>query len=1030
MNFSIFFIKNPVFAIIFNLMTVVCGFLSLSQLNVREYPKVDIPIITVSARYFNASPEVIESSVTNILEDELASVENIENIESISSAGHSKIRMKFKDGTSMNKALTSVRDAVGFAKDRLPRNAREPAIYRSNGNDEIPFILLALESDSMNAVDLNHFAKVTIKNALRSIEGVSSVEINGEEYIMKVNTDPKKLYEFDINADEIYNALSEENMFKPIGKLRDIIPATMDSELKNVQDFEQTVLRYKTNSGKSKKAVLLKDIAEIKLSSENSKKKYRVNCKEAVIIEINIAADANPIKVSQLIKKEVQKINKEISSEFKLTFLVDRSEFIKAAVSNIRTDIFEAIIWVFFVILIFLRKIRPTLIPIITIPISLAGSCIFLKICGFSINMMTLFGLVLAVGLVVDDAIVVSENIYRYVREKLSPLNASIKGIKEVNSAIIAMTFTLVSVYMPFLFISGTIGQLFSEFAVALAGSVIISGFTALTLSPFMCSRIFTKEEKSPPVYIWISKTDHFLNVCTEKYKIFLKSMIYDKKISYIIMCCSIVFSLFLITVIPFENTPKEDRGLVFVKIFPLYGKDIDYHEKLTLNISKTAEKILEIKNSIGFIGENHSFLYLPLIDKKKRNKSAEEIANSLSEKFRKITSQEIHIWSETSSLPGIHNNSGIPSYINIIISTINSYEDLYEKSEKIKKDLSETYNFENLRHNLDFGNLSYKIILNTDTISQLGISKGQIAKALEISFSGNRDLTFQRDGISYDVIIESIDKPWDISNIYISNPFNKKISLAEIAKLEESTDLSRRYHKNQMRSAILSFKIKNNETPQKTLKNVMQFLDNTLPPLYKKFPPEDFESLKKFSETVIKLFFLAIFFIYAILSLQFNNFKDPLIIILTVPFACFGALFCMRIFKISLNIYSAVGLITLIGIITKHAIMIVEFSNQLVITEKSVINAVYKATLIRLRPILMTATTTILGVISLIFSRDYGSETRISVGMVIVGGLLFGTFFVLTVFPALCCVFKDENFSPSSKVALCCAKLLKRYFP
>ncbi|MDR3180230.1 MAG: efflux RND transporter permease subunit [Holosporaceae bacterium] len=1005
MNFTSFFIKNPVFAIVLNTMLVVVGILSFGSLHIREYPQIEIPMVIVSAMYQNASPEVIESAITNVLEDELAGVEGVDTVASWSSSGNSTISLKFLENTSMDKAIASVRDALNKARDRLPREVKEPAIYRNNGRKTwMPFMLLALESETMNSLELNHFANMMIKNTLRSLDGVSSVSVWGEEYVVKVNVDHKKLHMFGINVDEICRAIGEENIFRPLGKVRNVTSATLESELKSIEDFENIIVKHQNFSyAKNKKrAIFLKDIAAIELSSDDKNSRSRINGKKATFIAIELASDANPIEVSNLVQKEIKKLEKEMTAKVSFSTILDNAEFVRNSIKNIAQAITEAILLVLIVVFIFLKSVRAIFVPIMTIPVSLVGMILFLKIFGFSINIMTLLGVALAIGLVVDDAIVVLENISRHIENGMSKIEASLKGAKEIGPAIVAMTLTIVSVYMPFVFVGGTIGHLFIEFAVALAGSVLISGLVALTLSPLMCSVLLEYKESR-----FLLHKGEFFRRFTEKYNIFLAQMLPQKKIALAVTLCSLIATGMFLATLSKETAPKEDRGIVQVYIPTLYGKDANYYENQGSKISSFLREMKEIKYYINFTTENNGFLFLPLIEKTKRQRSAQDIVADLSKKVQNFPSQDVYVWSEDSNLPGI-SGSERSSRIAIVIATNGTYQDLYENLEKVKNELLKNPIFENPTHNLNFNNFVYKIHIDAHKVSKLGITKGQISSTLEVFFSGNRNFTFHKDGIPYRVFIDSSEKPWDLSGIYITNASGQKISMATIAKMVLSTEPSEFYHRNQMRSAELSFDLSRNADFCETLDKAMKILDDNLPQSYKKIPIGVAEFIDNFPKTMLLLFFLAIVFVFAILSLQFNNFKDSFLVLLTIPFACFGALFSIWITGISLNIYTFVGLVTLIGLITKHGILIVEFTNQLMAEGESVASAVRRAATIRLRPILITTGAMFFGAIPLVISGDYGCESRGCIGIILTGGLFFGTIFVLTIFPILCNFFKN----------------------
>ena len=588
MKFTSFFIKNPVYAIVFNVMLIVIGILSFNSLKVREYPKVEIPKISVCATYRNASPEVIESAVTTPLEDELAGVEGVEFIYSYSNYENSWISLQFREGMSMDKAVAAVRDALGKVRGRLPKDVREPSIYRDDGNrgnDQL--MVLSAESEKMNSLELRHFIDTTVKNTFRSIDGVSSVDVYGDLYLARVRLDPKKLHMFGINADEIYDAIDSENVLRPVGKIQNTISASMKSKIETGDDFRRIILRTRDSKFLkiSKRSVtFLKDIADIDFSIDDQSSRCLLNGQKGTFITIKAASDANPVEVSNRVLKKIENLKNELTSDIKISVLEDKTNFIRASIKNSEKATVEAIILVLLIVFLFLRSFRATLVPIITIPISLIGAIVFLKIFGFSINIMTLLAMVLAVGLVVDDAIVVLENISRHIEEGMSKIDAAIKGAGEISGAIVAMTLTLVSVYAPLIFIEGTIGQLFIEFAIALAGSVLISGFVALTLSPLMCSVLLHSQKNNDRFFPWF---DSAFSDFSKKYATFLSDMMSRKKTISVIVIGCFLSSLLFVHILPKETAPSEDRGIMCAYISQIAGKNMDFYEVQLKKIQK-----------------------------------------------------------------------------------------------------------------------------------------------------------------------------------------------------------------------------------------------------------------------------------------------------------------------------------------------------------------------------------------------------------------------------------------------------------
>lgn len=1003
MKITDFFIKRPVIALIFNAMIALIGYLSFTTLLVREYPDVDFPRIEVRTYYPNASPEVVESAVTNPLEDELAGIEGIDSITSHSKHGGSYIWLTFKNGTPIDKALISIREAIG--QTRLPKDVKSPLIQRKANSGGLPFMILSLEAANMDFGELTHYANLHLKNTFRGIKGIASVEVWGQPYTYNIVLDQHKMFSFGVNADDVYNALTRANLSLPAGKFQNEISVTLNSELKSVKDYENLVVKEKAFSSEGTKypAVLLKQIADIKLETDNKRFRVRINGNPGLSLSIYKASDANPLEVSTAVHKQVEQLSKTLPHNIKIHIMADQADFVRHALKNVKSSIIEAVFFVLIVVFLFLRNIRATLIPLVTIPISLLGSFLFLKLFGFSINIMTLLAMVLAIGLVVDDAIVILENIQRHIEKGLSPLEAALTGSKEIGFAIIAMTLTLTSVYAPLAFINGPIGDLFIEFAVALAGSVFISGIVALTLSPLMCAKSLKQNEKP----LW-SSIDIFLATVVKRYQTTLNHIITYKKTCAGIFIASLCGIFLLTKVIPNETAPKEDRNLIGVFMPPIPGKNIDTMDQKISLVEAQVKSLPEIEHSIVFAGEWGANVMLPLKPQNSRKRSAQEIVEAIRPSINQLPSIDAHPWSHDSGLPGI----GDPSRdgnLSLAISSTESYQSLFKVVEKVRQALETDPIFQNIRHNLKLDTPTYRVDINTNEMSHLKITAQQIAKTIEVFFSGDQSLTFSKDGILYMLTLKGKDLPWGLNELYVINPFGKRISLGAIASMVPTSNPDSLYHYNQMRSVTISADLPKNTPLGNAIAPFYKQVSDHLPPEYKKSWIGNVKIFSESKNTMMTLFLLAIIFIYAILAVQFENFIDPFIILLTVPLACLGALFFVKLTGGSLNIYTQIGLITLIGLITKHGILIVEFTNQLK-SKMRLKEAVIQASSLRLRPILMTTGAMVFGGVPLILSSDAGHEAQRAIGIVLLGGLLLGTSFTLFVFPTICYAIKSFN--------------------
>lgn len=996
-----YFIKHPIIALVLNCMIAIMGWLCLHTVSIREYPEVKIPIFSIQTDYPNASAEQIESNITDPLEDQLAGIEDLDYMISKSKPGSSSIELFFKEGISVEATLNSIREAVVLARSSLPKESRDPRIEKQReSTNGLPFIAIALTAKDQDKGALAHYAESSLKNAFRSLHGVSSVQIWAPRYTMFVRLDPKKMYALGVNVQDVYESLEKATQSWPIGKYRETFPTIIETTLSTPEDFSQVVV--KENEGSP---IYLDSISTIQLSIEDNTYRARVNGQPALIIAIQKANDANPIEVSKAVQDQVSQLQKSLPTEYEIKVVLDNADFIRVSLEKIKSTLLEAAFFVGIIIFLFLGNIRATFIPLITIPISLIGGIIFIKLCGFSLNIITLLAMVLGTGLVVDDAIVVLENISRHIESGMSSLEAALKGSREIGFAIIAMTFTLASVYLPLAFIQGTTGQLFSEFAVMLAGSVFISGIVALTLSPTM-SMFFLKKPSS------ISLTEKIFSIFTRietLYAGLLKTFFTYKKYTALFVLFSISCIFLFFHILPKESSPPEDRSLIGVYVPSIPGKNLDELEQFVLDIEKELMPLPEAKACLTFMGDWGASVILPLKPHKERRKSAREIIFDITPKMSSYPSADAWPWSSDSGLPGV-NDTGNTSEIVLAISTLGNYRNLLNVINKIRENIDQKHLFRDVHHNLKLDTQGYKITLNSLVLSRLGIASLDVAKTIEVFFSGNTTLRFQKDSLFYPITIKGEDKPWTLDELYIfkdqQNAKNKetvsRISLGTLATLSPNSSPKELLHFNQMRSAFLTANLEKGQSYSSSMETLLQAVKEHLPSDYKTEWTGSTRQYLESSSTMFMLLGLALVFIFAILAIQFESLVDPLIIMISVPLACFGALVTIYCFQQTINIYTQIGLITLIGLITKHGILIVEFANQLRKENLPLEDAIQRAAKLRLRPILMTTAAMILGALPLILTRGAGQEARYAIGIVIIGGLTFGTLFTLFILPQI----------------------------
>ncbi len=1000
MNLSQPFIQRPVLTIIFNCVFVIVGVLAYRNLAVREYPDVSIPILTVNTFYPFASPEVIESEVTFPLEDVLAGMPGIDTVTSNSREGGSFITLAFNSGTSIENAISSVRERLALARDFLPKEVKEPVIEQA-ANNERAFLHLSVTNPNIRPEQLTHDVQLLIKNQLRAIKGVSAVKVMGQPYTLNIQIDPLKIYTYGVNIEQISDALKAGNVTLPAGKFHKEIPVTLDMSLQTPEEFENLVIQERDGN-----PVILKDIAQVTIGPDKTQL-VRVGGKAGLLIGIVKSSDSNPVTISGAIRNLLPNFQKRMPPGTTIDIVGDEATFIRASLYNIAKSIIEASVLVILIIFLFLQNFRSTFIPLVTIPLSLLGALGIMGLFGFSINTISLLAMVLAVGLVVDDAIVVVENIHRHIEDGLSPFEATKKGSKEIGFAILAMTMTLASVYAPIAFLGGTIGQLFIEFAVTLAGAVIVSGIIAVTLSPMMCARLLKPHERDFFPF--------FKNAITRLetgYHHLLSSLLSYKKT--MISACIIIAagSTLLYKIVPGEIAPKEDRGFIGVYIESVPGLKLATFENYVKPVEAMVQKLPHVAHTFLFAGDWGAYVGATLTDWSKRKQSADSLVQILHKDVAEVPTISAFPQSWDSGLPGIQNtmDGGGSSQLALSIRTTSSYKELAEQLEILQKNLIKDGILIDVKHDLHLNQPGLRAVVDQHKMATLKLRPHTVAKTLETVLNQSLPGMFRKDGISYPITLDSVHPVENIEEVYVMNDIGERISLGSFVQLVPVASPTQLNHTDQLRSATLTASIPN----KMTIAQGTDYLDKKI----KELLPEDTivqyvgaaKMQKEFASKLLFLFFLSIVFIYCILAVLFESFVDPLIVMLTVPLACGGGLLALYLTSESINIFTQIGMITLIGLITKHGILIVDFANRLIHKGESARKAVLHAATQRLRPILMTTAAMLLGILPLVFSSGAGKEARHAIGLVLVGGLLVGTLLTLLVVPTLFLVFKKSD--------------------
>ena len=1005
-------IKRPVFAIVVNIMIMFLGLFGFMRLGVREYPNIDQPVISITTTYSGASPEIVETQITKIIEDAVAGIEGIDYLSSVSQRGRSSINVIFKASADIEAAANDVRDRIARAQRGMPDDADDP-IIRKNDSDADPVITLSLSSDKLSAVELTSYAQSVLQTQIEVISGVASIGIVGSrEPVMRIWLDPEKMAAYQLTITDIESALRKQNIEIPSGsiqsKTRDF-SVLARTDLNTENDFAKLILRATSATtdvvtSNSAKIVYLRDVARVELGSEEDvNPRARYNGVSVVSLNVIKQASANPMEISSSVRDLLPKIQKNLPASMKIDIAVDAAPFIKASLNGVYSTIFEAMVIVALVIFFFLRNIRATLIPLVAVPISLIATLFLMYLLGYSINTLTLLAMVLAIGLVVDDAIVMLENIHRYIEDGMSPVAAAFKGAREIGFAIIAMTLTLAVVYMPLLFAQGNVGKLFIEFAMTLSCTVLVSGFTALTLSPMMCSRLLQRHKPEESGYLSKAIEKFLLNL-TQTYSYLLALVLSMSKIMLMVVIGILVACFVLFRSLPNELAPTEDRGSLVLRATGQEGANVNYTDHYAKQIESTIlENIPEVQGflSVAGIDGSDAFGRITLNHWDERERSQFEIANNINQLLKR-TAVGLSIFVNNPPSLG-QGNSSRP--VQVVLRSSIDYAALAQQSEQILQDLKNDSRLVMPEHNLRVNMPQLDVKVDRDRLALIGVDVDAVGYALETAFGGKTVTQFKVGSEQYDVKLQldaqRRQQPTDLEAVFVRSHTNKMVPLSNLVNIEENISAQKLLHFNKLRSVTFSAAA----APNISQAAAIQIVEDTI----RKHAPEasiDYTgSARELFATgydIYLIFIMALVCIYLVLAAQFESWIDPFIILLTVPLACLGALLTMWVIGNSLNIYSQIGLITLVGIITKNGILIVEFANQLQEEGKSKLVAIKTACALRLRPILMTSLTMILGAIPLVIASGAGAESRSAIGWVILGGMLLGTLLTLFIIPVM----------------------------
>ncbi len=1004
MKISDLCIRRPVFATVLSLTVMLIGLVSYTRLPVREYPKIDEPVVTVDTTYRGASAEIIESRVTKPLEDSLAGIEGVDVITSISRQENSQITVRFKLERNPDSAASDVRDRVSRVRNKLPTDIEEPVIAKVEA-DANPIIWIAFSSDVHSALEVTDVASRIVKPRLQTLPGAADVRVFGErKFAMRIWLDRERLAAYNLTPADVEDALAKQNVEVPAGRIESRqreFSVVAQTDLTKPEQFAAIIVKQATDARGNSYPVRIADLGRVEIGAASERSTVRFNGKPAVALGVIKQATANPLELSKALRAELPKVTSELPKGMQANIAYDSSIFIDRSIDAVFKTIGEAILLVLLIIFFFLRNFRATLIPLVTIPVSLVGAFALMFMLGFTINTLTLLALVLAIGLVVDDAIVVLENIFRHIEEGMPRMQAAFQGAKEIGFAVIAMTITLAAVYAPVAFMTGRTGKLFVEFALTLAGAVIVSGFVALTLSPMMCSLLLKHEEKHGKAFVAI---ENFLEWLTAGYKRILTAALARRWIVMVAFAVVAVSSGVLLKMLKSELAPIEDRGVILGVFVGPEGATLDYTDKYARQIEAIYANTKDLERYFVVSGNptvNQGISFVGLTDWKERTRNSLAMVKEFFPRFMGIPG----VLAFPVTPPSL-GQSPRERPVNFVIVTSSSYEELQSFTGKILAEVAKNPGITNIDTDLKLNKPELSVTLNRDKTSDTGVQVETVGRALETMLGGRQVTRYKQDGEQYDVIVQVADadrtRPDDIRDIYVRGRNGAMIPLANLVDVDERVSPRELNHFSQRRAVTITANLAPGYTMGEALKFMEETANRILPPGYAVDYAGQSREFKTSSASLALTFVLALAFIYLVLAAQFESFRDPFIIMLTVPLSMTGALLALLMSGGTLNVYSQIGLVTLVGLITKHGILIVEFANQQQEKGIGIRQAVIDAAVLRLRPILMTTGAMVLGAVPLALATGAGAESRQQIGWVIVGGLLLGTFFTLFVVPTV----------------------------
>jgi multidrug efflux pump len=1014
MNLSEISIRRPVLAFVMSILLLLFGIVGFLQLGVREYPQVDPPIVTVTTIYTGANAEIIQAQVTEPLEQSINGIEGIRTVSSVSSEQSSIITVEFNLGVDLDNAANDVRDRVSKTIKVLPKDLDPPIVEKMSANANA-IIFLSIESETHNILEVSDIADRVIKERMQTIEGVGGIRIFGEKrYSMRLWLSPDKMNACGVSPTDVQKAVAKENIELPAGRIEggetELSIRTLGL-LESADQFNDMIIKENADN-----IIRLKDIGHAELGPLNERSTLMMNGKTVIMVGVMPQQGANDIAIADEFYKRMETIKKEIPDDYKLSIGYDFTKFERKAIEEVKETIIIALLLVIVIIFLFLRTWRSTIIPVVAIPVSLIATCIIMALAGLSINVLTLLGVVLAIGLVCDDAIVVLENIHTKIDSGMNRIEAAVSGMKEIYFAVLSTTITLAAVFLPVMFLSGITGRLFREFAVVVAGSVLISAFVALTLTPMMCSRIL-KEQRHFNVNLIFRLTEPFFLGLNRAYRYSLQAFLNKRWLVFPILAAIAILIVFLYKNIHSELAPFEDRSNVRIPVVAPEGSSYEFTARYIEQLDKVIrDSVPEIETDFYMISPsmaaldpvNKGMILVYLVDADKRKRSQKDIFKFISREAMKVHGARFFPFEP----PTIGDRMGGQPIQFVLLAP-----GLKELQEFLPKFLDEARKSKILTFvdaDLKINKPELRIKINREKAAQLSVSSDELARSLQLLLSAQRYGYFIMNGKQYEIIgqveRDERNQPGDLQKIYVRSNKGELISIENLIDYEESISPSTIFSFNRYVSATISAGVAAGHTLGDGLAEMQAISDKILPDKFNTALAGQSRDFAESSSSLLYIFLLSIVLIFLILAAQFESFRDPLIILFTVPLALAGALLSLWYFNQTLNVFSQIGIIMLIGLITKNGILIVEFANQRKHSGMSKLQAVHFAAVARLRPILMTTSAMVLGILPIALALGSSSESRQSLGIAVVCGLLFSTFLTLYIIPALYSFLSKEG--------------------